>query len=168
MRKISISVTDDEYACLEAAAKQRRLRVSAFVRDQGLFAAGFGCYKGPLFVPSEQGEERDLSDAAVAHSVLRHTVELTRHMRQRFECHEPPRADASRMLISYMGVLAKHERPVAALRRIEGMAELLERLWLNGRAISEHHALLGNAIVEAAEKMQAVMQPRSGASDGAG
>lgn len=164
-RKISISVTDDEYACLTATAKQHRVRVSAFVRDQALFAAGWDRYGGPLFVPTEQGADRDRSDAAVAHSVLRHVVELTRHIRQRFACHEPPRADTSRMLISYLGVLAKHEPPLIALRRIDGVSELVERLWMNGRAIVDSHALLGNTIVEAAEKIQGVLRPSAAAHE---
>jgi hypothetical protein len=166
-RRISIVLTDDELACLAAAAKQQGRRVSAYLREQGLFAAGWGKFSGPLFVPTEHGADRDRSDAAVAHSVLRHVVELSRHVRQRYAYHEPPHADTPRMLVAYVQLLSKFEEPIRALRRVEDARELVERLWMNGRAILEHHALLGNAIVASAEKIEALLAGGAVAQRGA-
>lgn len=152
-RRISFAVSDDEFACLHAAAKKQRARPAAFAREASLFAAGWEEYSGPLFVPEAKGAERDRSAVAIAHTILRGVTELARHQRLRFKYREPSDPDAARMLIAYCGLLLKYEAPVRAMRHAPGAVDLVERLWWQGHGIAEHHGLLGTTIKNAAETM---------------
>jgi hypothetical protein len=159
-KRITVALGDDEHACLVEAARAMGMTPAAYMRSMALFSAGWGKYTGPLFRPTEHGAERDRSDAAVAHVGLRMTVELSRHVRQRFVCHEPPRDSTVRMLIAYCGLLTKFDDALQALRRVDDAVELAQRLLMNGTTIAEHHGLLGNAVVKAAEHILRVIVPQ--------
>jgi hypothetical protein len=165
-KRVTVALGDDEHACLVEAARAQGMTPAAYMRAMALFSAGWGKYTGPLFRPTERGDERDRSDAAVAHAGLRMLVELSRHVRQRFVYHEPPRDSTVRMMIAYCGLLTKFDDALQAMRRADDAVELAQRLLMNGTTIAEHHGLLGNAVIKAAEHILLVISPLQ--SDAAG
>ncbi len=158
-KRYTIYLTTDEHACLETEAKRRGTTVGGYVRDSMLLLSGFSVYSGPMFAPGTKYVDR--SALFVTHDLLRLCLHLSRFVREVLETRDPQvqASQATMSLLIKMLKLVRGYPLLSQLKMAEGAWELAYRTMHCGKAIAEHHPMVGNEVYEDANAILQVLAP---------
>lgn len=155
---ITIYVTPDERQCIDAAAANHQLSRSAFVRKVALYRAGWCGYSGPMFSSFRDAAELQRWQLAdLLYEAARTLEEGARTLLALYDKGEQPTDTLLSTVAAFARVITRGKGHLV-YERLGTDPGLARRLEMQGRVLTELHALVGKQVAAAAAEVRSAME----------